>query len=330
MEKREFKLFIEGVGWINFVNREIEIEQLIELSKRGYAFPLAIYGPEGCGKTTLLRYFTNLVKREEDYVTIYIDALELHDISRAIIASHNEIWNVISSLISFPIGERLAKCITLILRRIHKILSLKNKNVILILDDVYKSIGIENVDKYTKTLYEWIGHLHEEFDVNRVLFIITTSEGISKRILSRHTYVHIYMTWNLPREGFEKLVKETKAPVDHNELWRLTGGNPRALIEIAQFNWNIDKWINYLTERRVLPTIHGIEKVRLESIVKDPDSDWGTAMKLEERGLMIELSHTLVLGLPLKKNIELGIGKRWAWQIPAYREAVKRLLLEIQ
>jgi len=138
------------------------------------------------------------------------------------------------------------------------------------------------------------------------------------------------MTWNLPREGFEKLVREVKAPIDHNKLWELTGGNPRALIEIAQFNWNIDKWVSYLTERRVLPTIHDIKKERLELVVEDPDSSWETAMKLEERGLMIELSHTLVLGLPLKRNIELGIGKRWAWQIPAYREAVKRLLLEIQ
>jgi len=159
-------------------------------------------------------------------------------------------------------------------------------------------------------LYEWIGYLHEKFDVNRVLFIITTSEGIFKRILSRHTYVHIYMTWNLPREGFERLVKEIKAPLNCDELWKLTGGNPRALIEIAQFNWNLDKWINYLTERRILPALHNIEKTKLESLIEDPDSDWEIAVKLEERGIMIELSHTLVLGLPLKKSIELGISKR--------------------
>jgi len=60
---RDFKIYVEGIGkWINFVDREIELRQLLDFAERGHPFPVAIYGPEGCGKTTLWECFLEELK----------------------------------------------------------------------------------------------------------------------------------------------------------------------------------------------------------------------------------------------------------------------------
>ncbi len=323
----DFRIFVEGLGrWIRFVDRELELRQLDTLAHRGYAFPIAIYGSEGCGKSTLLRYFVTMLKDRSDFVALYIDALESKDLSRAVISSHSEVWSVVEFLASTHVGEGLAEYITSLLRKLHEKMSLRGKKLVIVLDDVYRAIGLENVDRYTKLLYEWIEYLHRELNVDSVLFLLTTSEGISKRILSRHTYVHVYMVWSLPREGFEELVQQLSPSIDSDELWRLTGGNPRALIELAQLDWDVEKWLSYLAERRVSSALRVVDRTRLELVLEDPDSDWEVAEKLEELGLMMELSHALVIGRAPEEDRALGVGRRWAWQIPAYREALKRLL----
>ncbi|MEM4683089.1 MAG: ATP-binding protein, partial [Ignisphaera sp.] len=68
-------------------------------------------------------------------------------------------------------------------------IGLEGKSVVVVLDDVYRAIGLDEVDRYTKSLYEWIGYLHERYKASNVAIVLTTSEGMSKRILSKHTYV---------------------------------------------------------------------------------------------------------------------------------------------
>ncbi len=319
-----FRVFIEGVGkWVNFVDREVELSQLFDFAERGHPFPIAVYGPEGCGKTTLLKCFLEEL-RDRDYVAIYVDALELQDLNRAMLCTHREVWEIVQSLAgAVPVGENIAKTITLLLRKLHEKLSLRGKRLVVILDDVYRAVGIENAVRYTKLLYEWISNLHTEFNVKHVLFVLTTSEGLSKRELYRHTYVHVYMMWNLPKEGFYELVRQLDVPVDPDVLWRLTGGNPRVLIDIATHSWDIDRWLRYVIHR-VSSLVRDLDQDRLRRLAEDPDSDWELAKVLEERGLMIELNRAHVLGIEPKPDPELGIGKEWAWQIPAYRNAIAK------
>ncbi len=320
------KIFIELLKkWIQFVDRKQELNQLTDLAFKGYPFPIAIYGPEGCGKTTLLKVLIEHISRYSDVVALYVDALEEKELNRAILAPSTSIWSILESFSSLiPIGVNLAKNIMSLIRLIYERISLKNKKLVIVVDDVYRAIGFEDVDRYTKMLYEWIGYLHQKYDIESVCIVLTTSEGVSKRILSRHTYVHIYMIWNLPRKGFEELVQQLEVPssVGVDELWYLTGGNPRALIEIAALRWNVKKWCSYLFERRVLPSIEDLDKDRLRRLVEDPDSDWSLARELENRGLMIELTRSLAIGYIPREDVDLGIGSRWAWQLPIYRKLV--------
>ncbi|MDK6029359.1 hypothetical protein QPL79_08290 [Ignisphaera sp. 4213-co] len=69
--------------------------------------------------------------------------------------------------------------------------------------------------------------------------------------------------------------------------------------------------------------MHTIGKDKVLQLAEDPDSDWLSAEKLEEMNLMIELRRGSAIGLQPEKSIGLGIGEEWAWQIPAYKQAVK-------
>jgi predicted AAA+ superfamily ATPase len=45
--------FAPGVE-VEFADRRRALEQVVEWSERGTAYPIVIYGPEGCGKTSLI------------------------------------------------------------------------------------------------------------------------------------------------------------------------------------------------------------------------------------------------------------------------------------
>jgi len=326
-----FTVYIEELDKVvKFVDRVRELHQLDEIVSRGTAFPVAIYGPEGCGKTALLKYVARSLAKRSDTIVIYIDALEQFELEKALLSSHREVLEVVRDVSSVPIGSALARlCMSLVTRLASRI-SLKGKNVVLLIDDVYRAIGLENVDRYTKSLYEWIGYLHEKFEVSNVAIILTTSEGVSKRELSKHTYVDLRMLWNLSREGFEELVQQLDQlrNVDVEELWILTGGNPRALIDIARRGWNVERWMEYLYEGKIRRAMHLVGREKLRSLAEDPDSDWVAAERLEEMGLMIELRRASAVGTVPDPCTELGVGRDWAWQLPAYRYVVLRRIGE--
>ncbi len=323
----EFYIELPEIGRrVRFVDRVLELDTLRSIAERGYLFPIAIYGPEGCGKTTVLRYTVHSYIGREDSIVLYVDALEERDVRRALLSTFSDLWRVVEEVVkTLPIGSEIARSLTYIVRLLAERIALKGRGVLIAVDDVFKAIGLENVDRYVKALYEFIDYLHREYGVRRVAIILATSESVSRRELLKHTYVHVYMLWNLPKQGFKELVEQLQPPpsIDVEDLWRLTGGNPRALIEIAQLSWDIDRWIR-LVEDRVLQLVEGIDRARLQVLTEDPDSDPSTARLLEERNLMIGLSSNS-LGFRPARALELGIGERWAWQLPIYRDIAEKL-----
>ncbi|RLE57949.1 MAG: hypothetical protein DRJ40_01720 [Thermoprotei archaeon] len=320
------KLSIYGLR-IRFVNREHEVRYLLELLDRRYAFPLAIYGPEGCGKTTLLKYLGLVLESLPNTTFIYVDALEQQDIKRALTLRDKYLWELVEDLIhEVPVGKSIALSIMKLIREYAQRRGLRGRKIVVAVDDAYEAIGLENVTRYTKSMYEWIKVLYEEFYVDSVLILLTTSEGRSKRVLSRHTYVHTYMIWNLPRKGFEELVEQFSPPHSTDYLWSLTGGNPRALIELMLMKWDVDRWISSIVESRIRKVLREFPASRLRAVIEDPDADPEVAEKLEDCGLMIELRRVMTISEVPERCPELGIGYEWAWQIPAYKYALSRVL----
>ncbi len=58
--------------------------------------------------------------------------------------------------------------------------------------------------------------------------------------------LHVSLLWNLPREAFLELLGDAGAPrVDGELLWRLLGGNARALRELAlDHGWDVEAWLS--------------------------------------------------------------------------------------
>ncbi len=326
---------------VPFINRVEELRVLKELSIRGLTKPLYLYGPEGCGKTRLLREFIDVF----DDIGIYIDALEGESIDLALRFSNviEPVTSIIGELVrgySGSIGKVLAEKVTDLLGKLIVKLSLRGSRLVVIVDDVAKAIGINRIEWYVKQLYELIWKITDRYEVKNVLIIVTTSEGLSLDIVMRHTHSHIKMLWNLDEEAFKELSIKLNPPRASlaEAAWVITGGNPRALIEIAlDYNWDINKWLVDLKYRllRVVEKIkHEQLTKQLELVLEDIDLIYEEQSKkigklrtmlIEENLIIYKYMNTLI-GQELRENSELGIGKYYAWQIPAYRKVLKQLL----
>ncbi|WP_069807873.1 ATP-binding protein [Vulcanisaeta thermophila] len=59
---------------VEFTDREVALNRVEELGERGTRFVEVVYGPEGCGKTDLLRQSAQLL-RDLGFEVVYIDPL---------------------------------------------------------------------------------------------------------------------------------------------------------------------------------------------------------------------------------------------------------------
>ncbi len=326
--------------WPRFINRVEELRALTSLAERGTYLPVLLYGPEGCGKTRLLRELLKLL--DEDVVVVYIDALERERPERALIVRGAGIAaDVVAELTSsLPPGGALAVRIRGLVEKIASRLLLRGKRITILVDDVVGAIGLDRVEWYVKYLQSLIEDLRAEYGLESVAVVATTSEGASLERVSRHSYARPRLLWNLWRSAAITLAEELGAPSTvADEVYMVTGGNPRAIIDLAlSYEWRIDAWLRDLQLTRVAFAVEelrtrGLEREAAE-LVENPDAphDNPNTRILEayrllvKHNLMIYKATPLIHGDILPSNRELGIGEHHAWQIPAYREAVKRVL----
>ncbi|OYT47306.1 MAG: hypothetical protein B6U85_05605 [Desulfurococcales archaeon ex4484_42] len=326
---------------IPFVDRVRELGILRDLSVRGLTKPLFIYGPEGCGKTRLLREFIRLF----DGVGIYIDALEGRNVDLAV--KFSSVLGFATSIVKElmggyvgDVGRVLAERVSTILVELLTKLRLKGSRVVVVVDDVVRALGIDRVEWYVKWLYELLWKVSDKFDLSSMLIVVTTSEGSSLDVVMRHTVTHVKLLWNLDRAGFKDLALRLGPPSSDavEEVWRVAGGNPRALIEVAiDYGWDVGRWLRDLGSR----LLSVVERVRHEGLVRELEMviDDVDTIHLDPSGGMIKLRNILIeenlilakyvntlTGEELVPSKELGIGRYYAWQLPAYRTILKSLL----
>jgi GTPase SAR1 family protein len=330
--------FVPGLE-VEFTDRARGIEQIFELAERGTWQPVVVYGPEGCGKTSLLLQAVEIL-REQGYSIIYFNPLRRRFEVEVSVESIKQ--RILERLRQVSTEYEFVKLIWLVIDVALEVLKHGRKRLAIIVDDAFQFMGVKEAAASIKGLLELTEHPEEEYE--RIVAIVATSEGLSRTEIGRHRWAEIRAMWNMSREGFEELYKELRRVSNNmpsfDDVWRLIGGNPSLLSQLYQAKWNVDAIIHTLIEDKGI-TSSFINKWRnwLEETVKDPDTLWapGTPQELVneliEKNLIVynmhrRLEYRWVDTPPPERDPELGVGRYVAWQTPLHREAVRRVLEE--
>jgi hypothetical protein len=278
------------------------------------------------------------ILRELDFEAIYIDPLYRDFIANT---DTSEAVKKLAEAVAEVIGVAQVKLATLALDIMRDLISVwRKKRVAMLIDEVFQAIGLDKAQIYVKSLLNLIEYPPASYDA--IVSIIATSEGITRGKIGRHLWALLKPMWNMSKSGFEELYEKIpcqKPPFEN--IWKITGGNPRMLAQLYEFKWNVELVTKNLAESKKLDTfissLSDNEKKWLSEAIIDPDSlltrdRIPLLNKLVELNLVIdaipERDPRIWIDVPpLERDLELGIGKHVAWQIPLYRESIKKVLM---
>lgn len=221
-----------------FINREAELEWVREYARRSHATPFVIYGPEGCGKTALA---LEAVRRFSSWyaggIALYIDGKARR--AAEAVKSNVNIGDVLAEVggLAGSVGRSAARLAVWLLGKIvEKIAERFAPMNILVVDELFSAVGVSEgalAVKYAKELGDRVlrskkaelGEIPKPLAEASVSYLIFSSEGSSRRELSRHNWAHIALMWNMGERGFQQLGEILGAP-DFSAAWRLCGGQP--------------------------------------------------------------------------------------------------------
>ena len=334
MNKVELE-FAPGL-WMEFTNRDRALKQVEEWAEKSTWRPVVVFGPEGCGKTALLLQASAML-RELGFEVFY-----LHPLERKFEAEVDlpDLKSEFMRFVERALGENALGRITwAAVDFIRKLQKARQGKIAVIADDVFQAIGLDAAAAYVKALLNLIEYPESRYE--KIVVLVTTSEGASRREIGRHRWAHLAPMWNMSMEGFRQLYERIPGPKPpFEEVWRWTGGNPDMLRRLYEASWNVDKVVTAIAREKVLSSPF-VARWRgwLEQAVENPDALWSPEASeelidaLEEKNLIIYNMYERdpyfwIDQPPPERDPELGIGKNVAWQTPIHREAVRRALRE--
>ena len=242
---KRIKLRFAGLE-VDFTDREAALRQFRELAERG-TFPVyIIYGPEGCGKTALLKQVKVMLEEEYNYNVIYVNLLAEEE--SEIIQYTSSIKDVVRGTFKmFP--EQYSRIIDVAINIASQVMKrLSRPRIAVLMDDLFQAVGLDKPERYVKMLLNLIEHSSGDYD--KIIVLVSSSEGITQERIGRHSWATFRILWNMSKEGFK---------ISFNEVWRVTGGNPRYLEKLYGVNWDVDALINDLVnERRLVEFVRSL------------------------------------------------------------------------
>ncbi|MEM1598912.1 MAG: ATP-binding protein [Pyrobaculum sp.] len=329
---------------VEFVDREVALKQFEELAEKGTRFPLVVYGPEGCGKSALLKQGMEVL-REKGYSVTYVSPLArereerllyTEDLKDAVKALLKEV----AKRVSDPLGNADV-LIDVAVEALYRIVKRgKNRKIAVLADDVFQAIGLDRAELLVKqflNMIEWPSIKYE-----KIVIVVASSEGVTWERVGRHSWAKIRTIWNMPREGFRQLYDAMPGPKPpFEEVWRWTGGNPRYLEELYKAGWDVGGLLKeFVKSRGLVGKLAGLGDAAREVLKKaleDPDALFhsirdvpGLVEKLTEWNLITYVydkdQRLWIDTPPPEKDVEMGVGIYYAWQTPLHREAVRKAL----
>jgi energy-coupling factor transporter ATP-binding protein EcfA2 len=332
---RRVKLPFAGLE-VEFVDRELGLRRFEEWAEKGTWAPVVVFGPEGCGKSALLRQAVELL-RERGYSVALVSPLSRQEDRLVLTEELRELArDALATALSEPAARLIDAAVDLLYNAVKRNVG---RRIALLLDDVFQAVGLDKAALLVKSLLNMIEYPSIKYE--RIVVVVATSEGVTRREIGRHRWAELRPIWNMPKEGFRALYDQIpgeKPPFE--DVWRWTGGNPWILERLYKNNWNVDGILESLIKDKELESFVAslsVEEVEgLWRAVEDPDA----LLRREYLPLMDKLiglnliAHNLyprrqVFWLdqpPAERDSELGISGYAAWQTPLHREAVKRVL----
>jgi len=333
--------FARGVE-VKFADRDVAIRQLEELADRGTRFPLVVYGPEGCGKTSLLKQAVEVLK-EHEYSVVYVSPLK-EEAERLVTTDDlkgvvKKAWKEVVGNVVHPAAPAL---VDLALAVISRALRRGRRKVALLADDVFQAVSVDKAELLVKTMLNIIEYPPADYD--SIVVIAMSSEGITRERIGRHRWAKMRVMWNMPKEGLRQLYEQLpgeKPPFE--EVWRWTGGNPWILASLYESEWSLESVMRDLIHERKLQlfveSLNDVEREVLREALEDPDvilkrMREPEVQRLERRLVELNLvaevwdreQHLWIDEPPPERDPKLGIGRYYAWQTPLHKEAVRLVL----
>jgi energy-coupling factor transporter ATP-binding protein EcfA2 len=263
-----------------FVDREAEAREILGLGRAIRDGEITIlYGPKGCGKTTLLLVLANTL------TSFRVRSTEIHYVNMEeaerninVVSTNKNIMKRLSKRLkdrgySVSLGASLG--IPMVFPAGFSLSISKKEGLFEQMDAIETAMDIVRdivsrkkgdgkrhvvvIDEYrlsSETDYRELKHHVEifynvlEHSINRVLeergsslaYIITTSDAAVTKMKVGGSKERYILVWNLPRGATERIAEGIG--IDKELAWKLSGGNPRALADIKAYG--LEKWIEGL------------------------------------------------------------------------------------
>ncbi len=339
---------LPSYGSLRFVDRMREAKAILDESEKVVLNGMitVLYGPKGCGKTSLFKVLYEVVTSMEDA-----------DVDVVIVSSEKEAWRAeklytpktlsdvlreVKGILGFNISSTgevtsslavdATKIISLMVGYTAQLLKSRRK-VIIVLDEV-KADSSERLAEFRGWLEGFANTL--KWDTGKywmekrgsISVVALTGDAMVKEIRNKvGSKVNWALMWNLPYDAMVELAEQLSLSIDPELLWRLTGGNPRALVDIKVAG--LKEWVKSDVIRRLVDALEDASTSIPE------DRLW---VEVERAVDNIDVAHVHFKTAMLRRNVAVYVaggvpiselpGEDWvreyyAYQMPAFYRTLK-------